>query len=180
MSDAGLPTYSVEVIAKLFMLSVRRVQQLAQAKIIPKTERGRYELAPAVQAYIRYLQDRSIGSGGKGSPADYHSEKSRLVKFQADKAELEVTVRKGELAEVSDVSEQWAKQVIGCKTRLLGIGSKAAPMVMAAKNAGEAQAIIDDMVREALLELAENYELPESKDNLNNVTLESTTETEGE
>lgn len=86
---AGTPTYPVGTIAKLLMLSERRVQQLTAEGVIPKAERGRYELAPAVQGYIRYLQDRSVGAGHVG-PIDYQAEKARLTKAQADTAEIEL------------------------------------------------------------------------------------------
>ena len=34
--------------------------------VVPRTERGRYELVPCVHAYIRYLRDRSVGGDLKG------------------------------------------------------------------------------------------------------------------
>lgn len=87
MTKAGAPTYPVSTIAKLLLLSDRRVQQLTKEGVIPKAERGRYELAPAVQGYIRYLQERSLRTDS--SPIDYHMEKARLTKAQADSAEIE-------------------------------------------------------------------------------------------
>ena len=50
--------YKVDVIANLFGVSVRRVQQLTQEGICPtvQTSQGRrYELAPTIQRYIKYL-----------------------------------------------------------------------------------------------------------------------------
>ncbi len=44
-------THPVETIAKLLILTERRVQQLAREGILPKAEHGRYELVPVVQAY---------------------------------------------------------------------------------------------------------------------------------
>lgn len=93
-------TYPVGTIAKLLMLSERRVQQLTAEGVIPKAERGRYELAPAVQGYIKYLQERSLSS--EKSPVDYHVEKARLTKAQADLAEIELAQKQGELAPISE------------------------------------------------------------------------------
>lgn len=59
---SATPTYPVATIADLLMVSERRVQQLAKEGVIPKAERGRYELVPTVQGYIRYLQERSVHS----------------------------------------------------------------------------------------------------------------------
>ena len=43
-------------IASVLLIGVRRVQQLTKDGIIPKVSRGRYDLIPAVQGYIHYLQ----------------------------------------------------------------------------------------------------------------------------
>lgn len=59
----------VDVIANLFGVSVRRVQQLTQEGIISTTEvkRGRrYELTPTVQKYIKYLSDKAYGKAQVG------------------------------------------------------------------------------------------------------------------
>lgn len=96
---AAAPTYPVATIAKLLMISERRVQQLAQEGAIPKAERGRYELASTVQGYIRYLQERSIRSDV--SPIDYQVEKARLTKAQADLAELTLARERRDVVSVA-------------------------------------------------------------------------------
>ena len=53
------PSYPLSTIAKLLLLSEQRVVQLTKDGFIPSFEKGRYELAPAVQGYIRYLQDHN-------------------------------------------------------------------------------------------------------------------------
>ena len=55
-------TYPVATIAKLLLLTERRVQQLTREGVLPRADRGRYELAPVVQAYVRYLRDRMLPS----------------------------------------------------------------------------------------------------------------------
>lgn len=104
--SAKAPTYPVATIAKLLMLSDRRVQQLTKEGVIPKAERGRYELAPAVQGYIRYLQERSLRSDA--SPIDYHMEKARLTKNQADIAEVDAAKARGEVADIEHIQRVWA------------------------------------------------------------------------
>ena len=148
---ADSPTYPVSTIAKLLLITDRRVQQLSKDGVIPKTDHGRYELAPAVQGYVRYLQERSLGR--PSAPEDYHTEKARLVKAQADRAEMEVKTISGELVKASDVANEWFATINDCKSRLLSIASKAAPILASESNAGACQTIIDDLVREALKEL---------------------------
>ena len=150
---ANSPTYPVTTIAKLLLLTDRRVQQLSKEGVIPKSNRGRYELAPAVQGYVRYLQERSIGR--ESAPEDYHTEKSRLVKLQADKAQFEIDELTGKLVRSEEVESAWASMVVDCKTRLLSVPSKAATLVATEPDPAACQVIIEEMVREALQELSE-------------------------
>ena len=55
-------TYPIATIAMLLMCTPRWVQHLSREGVIPKAERGHYELVPAVQGYIKYLRDRTIGA----------------------------------------------------------------------------------------------------------------------
>ena len=82
----------VDVIANLFGVSVRRVQQLTQEGIISTTEvkRGRrYELTPTVQKYIKYLSDKAYGKA--------QSETEAKLKEQKLKAEIALKESQGEL-----------------------------------------------------------------------------------
>ena len=50
--------YRVEVIAQLFGLTVRRIQQLTQEGVLPTietTEGRRYDMVSTIQSYIKYL-----------------------------------------------------------------------------------------------------------------------------
>lgn len=153
MANAGSPTYPVSTISKLLLLTDRRVQQLAKDGVIPKTEHGRYELAPAVQGYIRYLQDRTVGNAA--APADYHLEKSRLTRLQADKAEMEVKEIAGELVRVEDLLNSWHEILMDCKGKILSIPSKLATVVIDIDDPAEAQELIEFHLREALEELSD-------------------------
>src|SRR4030067_1573387 len=97
-------TYPVAVISKLLDLTPRRVQHLANEGVIPRAERGRYELVPAVRGYIRYLRDRSIGRDGEVS-SDVASERARLTREQADRGAMENAKARGELIPAPLVQE---------------------------------------------------------------------------
>ena len=84
--------YRVEVIASLFGVSVRRVQQLTQEGIISTTkttEGNRYELAPTIQKYIKYLSDKAYGKS--------KSEKEAELKEKKLQAEVALKESQGEL-----------------------------------------------------------------------------------
>ena len=101
------PSCSASTLAKLFNLSERRVQQLAKDGIIPKSERGQYELIGAVRSYVRYLQDRALGrvDGNYQDNSDIKLERKRLIKAQADKTEIENKKLRQELVAFSLVQD---------------------------------------------------------------------------
>jgi phage terminase Nu1 subunit (DNA packaging protein) len=172
---------SVQVIARLLMISERRVQQLANEGVIPRTESRRYNLEESVQAYIQFLQGKNVGRAMADEQIDFHEEKARLTKIQADKAQLELDEMARSLVKADDVSRQWYNAVADCKGRLLSIPSKAAPIVAAETSAGACKKIIDDLVFEALEELGSygNSEREES-DPEGDDSVEAATEADGE
>ena len=180
-SDPASPAYPVGPIAKLFLLSERRVQQLVKMGVVPKNDHGRYELVPAVQGYVRYLQERAAGR--PGAPEDYHQEKSRLVKLQADKAQLELDEMSSQLVRADAVQSAWEGILSDVKARLLGIPSKAAPIVSGIDNPGEILGVLDDLVHEALRELHEYGDETAKREAIaaeEHERAESATETDGE
>lgn len=50
---------SVTAMAQLLQITPRRVQQLAAAGVIPKSQRGRYDPKAVLQSYRRFLQTRA-------------------------------------------------------------------------------------------------------------------------
>jgi len=58
---AMMKTVPASTLAKLLMISTERVRQLAVDGILQREGRGNYELAPAVQAYLRYLREQTYG-----------------------------------------------------------------------------------------------------------------------
>ena len=67
-------------LAAVLGLSDRRINQLAREGILPRTSRGQYPLADAVQAYIRYLGE----SAASGKVSDYNRERIRLTRAKAE------------------------------------------------------------------------------------------------
>ena len=62
-------TQPIGVIARLLDLSERRVQQLSREGVIPKAERGQYDLVGSVRGYVRYLRDQVLKAQRKPSGA---------------------------------------------------------------------------------------------------------------
>lgn len=121
--SAGAPTYPVGTIAKLLMITERRVQQLSAEGVIPKSERGRYELAPAVQGYIRYLQERSVQVNA--GPVDYHQEKALLTKTQRETAELELSLLRGDIAPIREFERVQAATNAAIRANVMNVPGRA-------------------------------------------------------
>ena len=82
----------MEVIAQLFGLTVRRIQQLTQEGVLPTVETPegrRYDMVPTIQSYVKYLSDKAYGKE--------HSEKELELKEQKLKAEIALKESQGEL-----------------------------------------------------------------------------------
>jgi len=99
------PTYPASTFAKLFDLTERRIQQLSKDGIIPKSIDGKYELVGVVRSYVKYLQVRAQGrqDAAYTDPTDIRLERKRLIKAQADNAECEHQIKRGELVAFSVV-----------------------------------------------------------------------------
>ena len=154
--------HKVAVISKFLNLTERRVQQLARDGIIPKAEKGKYDLVRSVQRYVQYLQDRAYGS--TDAPRDTHHERARLIKAQADKTELEVAALRNQLIPIDRIEHDWMQQVSSCRMRLLAIPTKCAFQIAALKEPAEIERFLKAAIYEALTELAHDDALPEPEE----------------
>jgi phage terminase Nu1 subunit (DNA packaging protein) len=144
--------YKVAVIARFLNLTDRRVQQLARDGIIPKPEKGKYDLVGCVQGYVRYLQERAFGRDCL--PRDTHIERARLIRAQADKTELEVEALRGNLITIEAVEMDWLTMVMNCRAKLLSIPTKTAFQIQNLKQTHEIEKFLKRTIYEALTELA--------------------------
>lgn len=147
----SVATYPVSTISKLLLLTDRRVQQLAKEGVLPKGDRGRYELVPVVQAYIKYLKDRAIGADMPGDEGDH---KRRLLKARADIAEMEAERLAGDLVPVDQVEKTWVEITSRVRQRMLSVAPKAAPIAAVETTAEACHEVIETFIHEGLAELA--------------------------
>ena len=143
---------SAEVLAKLLDITERRVRQLSAEGVIPKVARGRYEMIGSVRGYIRYLRDLNIQ--GDVGPADYGTQRARLVKARADLAEMEASQIRGDLLFAPDVTAAWTEIVALMRARLLVLPDKIAPVVHETTSINQAKDVIKKAVYEVLTEIA--------------------------
>jgi hypothetical protein len=118
------PVYPVDAIAKLLNLTPRRVQQLAREGIIPRAEKGKYDLIRTVRGYVKYLQEQVALR--RVEPSELHDERTRLLTAQARKAEIEIAALERSLLPFDGVVQAWQQLVAAFRARCLALPSKLA------------------------------------------------------
>ena len=144
-------SFNIQAIAKLLKLSERRIQQLAKEGVIPKAERGKYDLIGSVQGYIDYLKAKV---GGEFTAEEVLKNKNKLLKAKAELAEIDKMKASGELIPKEEVKRTWLELVQKVKQKLLSIPNKVAPIVVKIKSINEIKLILQDKIYEALYEIS--------------------------
>lgn len=167
MADAttGKNLVKVEIIAKIFQVTVRRVQQLTQDGVIQTEEviengrkLRRYDLMPTIMQYIKYLSDKANGREQKSSMADKEEEKLQaeidMKKAKAKIAQLELDELEGRMHSAEDVESMTTDLVLAVRSALLSMPGQLSIDVTEAENAAEASEIIKRTVNDILEELS--------------------------
>ncbi len=152
---------SSAIIAKLFGLTDRRVQQLAKEGIIPVEQRNPYkfDLLPTVQTYIKYLSDKVNGREAKtADTVKAESDKLRaeadLKQSKAKIAELQLKELEGQMHRSEDVEAMTNDLVYTVRSMIMALPGRLAMDVIQAGTAAEASAIIRTECNKILNELA--------------------------
>ena len=109
MAETKQNLQETPVIAKLFGITERRVQQLAKDGILPVAGKRPYkfDLLPTIQAYIRHLNDRlaSKDKGEQYSTAEFDKLRAEAnIKQSKDKiAEMQLKELEGKMHRSEDV-----------------------------------------------------------------------------
>jgi phage terminase Nu1 subunit (DNA packaging protein) len=152
---------STDIIAKLFDLDVRRVQQLAKEGILPAASQRPYkfDLLPTVKAYIRYLRDRANGKEAKTADtvkaeADKLRAEADLKQSKAKIAELQLKELEGKMHRSEDVEALTNDLVYTARSMIMALPGCLAMDVVQAGSANEASALIRTECYKILDELA--------------------------
>ena len=148
--------YTSRAVAKWLGLSERRIRQLRDDGIIEERAPGLYELHQATLHYIKYLRD---GTGGS-----LNEERAKLTKAKREAAELENSVRRGELLETKDVEFAIKEMLLNLRAKLLALpGSLSPEIAKQSRDQAEVFDIIKDGIEEALEALSEYKEATKPK-----------------
>lgn len=122
---------STQVIAKIFGVSTRRVEQLKAEGIIKGQGRPtKYDLLPTIQAYIRYLSDKANGREKKETTAELEEAKLRaevdIKEAKAEAAKMELKELQGKLHRAEDVEAITTGHVLFLRSMLMAMPGKLA------------------------------------------------------
>lgn len=152
---------STEIMAKLFELDPRRVQQLAKEGVLPAASQRPYkfDLLPTVKAYIRYLRDRANGKEAKTADtvkaeADKLRAEADLKQSKAKIAELQLKELEGKMHRSEDVEAMTNDLVYTARSMIMALPGRLAMDVVQAGSANEASALIRTECYKILNELA--------------------------
>ena len=161
MAETKKNMQSSAIIARLFGVTERRVQQLAKEGIIPaaKSRPYMFDLLPTVQVYIKYLSDKANGKEQKSTDtktaeADKLRADADLKQFKAKMAELQYNELEGTMHRSEDVEAMTTDLVYTVRGLIMALPGRLAMDVHQAASAAEASELIRSECYKILNELA--------------------------
>lgn len=109
-------------LAKLLNITQRRVNQLAEEKIITRQPEGDFVLPEAIAEFysFKFQSDEAI---------DFMAEKALHEKAKRELAELELQKRRNEVHDAADVELVMTDMLTNFRSQLLGLPAKMAPQL---------------------------------------------------
>ena len=152
MSDIGLSATRISEV-----LGCNRETLRKRLAVLNKPDHGaKFTWREVVDAYVEFERRAITGLDESGKVYDSNHERARKDAAIADKYELELNVRKGELVEAKDVLETWKGHILRCKARLLGMSTKLAPLLVAEEEPKAIKKLVDEEINDALEELCKD------------------------
>ena len=161
MAEAKKNLQGSDVLAKLFGVTKRRVQQLAKEGILPaeQTKPYKFDLLLAIKVYIKYLSDKAYGKEQKSTDtvqveADKLRAEVELKQSKAKIAEMQLKELEGKMHRSEDVEALTNDLVYTVRSMIMALPGRLAMDVVQAASAAEASAVIRSECNKILNELA--------------------------
>lgn len=148
----------VEKLAKAINRDSRRIQQLVKEGM-PREARGQYDLGACMIWYIRYLQGKletKAADVGGGEFLGLNDQRVRGLRADAELKEMELAMRRGNMANIPDVRKCMSDLVLMTKARLLAIPSRLSKDLLGEESLVMIQAKIEKAIKDALNQLADD------------------------
>lgn len=154
------------VIAKLFGISERQVQQLAKEGSIPfeSSRPYQFDLLPTVKGYIKYLTDMVNNRAKDPEVADDEARKIKAeADFKAERAMMAAMQRQemeASLFPAEDVESEWNNLIYAVRSTMLCVPGMVAvnlAQMYPGMNANQGAEVVRKEIKRALGELADFY-----------------------
>ncbi len=124
-------TVSAAVLGDMFGVTDRRIRQMAEEGIVVRAAKGRYKLVESIKNYLLTLKLAAEGVGMELADGEinFDEEKALHERVKRHISELKLQVMKGELHKAEDVQIVMMDMLVAFKTKIMGIPSKAAPIL---------------------------------------------------
>ncbi len=124
-------TVSAAVLGEMFGVTDRRIRQMAEEGIVIRASKGRYKLVDSIKSYLLTLKLAAEGVGVElaDGEIDFDEEKALHERVKRHISELKLQIMKGEVHKAEDVETVMMDMLVAFKTKIMGIPSKAAPIL---------------------------------------------------
>ena len=157
----------VDVVATLFGVSPRRVQQLVKEGVLPRATRGRYHQAECVRAYIAYLQGQIREANARASaanPSPLLDERTLRIRADRELMEFRLQREREEVVLRSEVAQVWDRTCSVLRARVVSLRGKWASRFVQLQSMGDAARTLDSLSTELLQALREGADEIEAED----------------
>jgi hypothetical protein len=145
-------------LADLLGLKPRQIDNLV-IEGMPRTKRGRAYVY-GEQAVAWYYQRKEQASEQR---PDVLSSQARREAAKADLAELDLAEKRGQLVRIADVCKDYGAMLERLRGKLLNAPGKYAPRIVGIRTLAQARAVLEDLVRELMVELHSDYVKDDSR-----------------
>ncbi len=151
-SPAAADIVDAAKLGRVLGISRATIANLATDGVLPRVNRGRFDLSAAVQAYLRHKLIQAQASDI--TVRSLAAERSRLARLKADAVERDAKVESGELVPADTIEAAWLSVAGVVRARLLLLPTTVAPRIVAVKTPAEAQALLRKEINAALAAIA--------------------------
>ena len=152
---AGSSLYKTEIIAKLFGVGPRRIQQMTKEGVLPavETPKGRrYDLVPTIQTYVKYLSDKANGKNRSEREVGLREQKIKaeisLKESQSELHRLKTDIAAGKSIAVNDVISDYERFFVTFKKFAMSLPARLTGLIGGAIEPLEARRIEKELQTE--------------------------------
>ena len=129
-------------------------------------------------SYIEYIREIAAGRSTEDG-YDLAKERARLSKWQADKAEVDYLVSKGDLVPIEQIIDHWSSMLANVRARMLTMPRVIAQSAITAESLSEIEIAAEELINQALSELS-NDGIPKEVKQRRDASAEATTKNDSQ